>query len=952
MSIDDIPELRRLRGVLEAALNARDTALFKSIDELGRTAADAFLASAEPAQLFVPTRDRCLEELRSFAFVRMLVSRLQRFNSHIDTLLASAASEEKDFKSGAKKNELTEWWLKYIEDETNYFLQKHGYDFDTVPDDYTSEPPRDLQAVKDNLELIKEMLDWGASDIYAVQPFVARLKSTIYPAIDRYIASALHLLADHLGLHLSASRIKAVNGTGKPAAGSAGGAGQAQGGGQGWAPGGQAFDLNRLDELFDEQRKTLPAESVAWMSSMIADLRYLTRMKELEAQLDEGTQEKVLDIVPVSGLVIGNFVRLENELKTVLELWDPSYRSAHAVQLSEKRVSVAAGQRVGDTGAKDAKGGDVAAADAQSWREVYVFKSQATKLERILNFGAAGMQDFRQLVAGSYHFLLLTEAGEVYSWGKGVSGQLGLGAAIQSHDIAQPLPADRCFGGQRVRLVAAGGAQSGAITEKREVYWWGFMGVQGDRFTDTPRLVPELSPAALGGRTVLRLAMGAIHALALLDDGSLFAWGANGKGQLGLGHTNDVPSPAPLSLANVRNVCAGEFHSVAVTAAHQVYAWGRNEAGMLGLGAPYDTPEAVLLPQRFMDLPPILEGAHVAEVACGSKHTVLLFENGRVFIWGNIPPPEDGPPAIAPAASSPNLTGGGPDAHRSRRMSLVRDDSPANAIAARPGRVSPRRETSASPLPTEAAGRTRASVMMMRNSMAPSVIALGASVPKSRPLQLYIVEELKDMRHVASSQSYVVAWSATACYGWSVKMSGEEAMPRLIEPLVGKSVQHVAAASTQFVAAVKHPVFGAPLARAMPAEDTVPELVQRLVEALSTPTAIATNGLFSQKGSNDRLTEMRTMINSGRLAELRLASEDPHNVAALLKLYLRSLPEPLMTNKFNLRFLRRAESDEIQKMEIIRNLCCGLPPRNRTLLKYLVTFFAEIAKHVHVRVAS
>ena len=98
---------------------------------------------------------------------------------------------------------------------------------------------------------------------------------------------------------------------------------------------------------------------------------------------------------------------------------------------------------------------------------MYVFKSQATKLERILNFGAAAMQDFRQLVAGSYHFLLLTgacakldwvtivgsdqsiaEAGDVYSWGKGVSGQLGLGV-IQSHDIAQPLPADKCFGGQR-----------------------------------------------------------------------------------------------------------------------------------------------------------------------------------------------------------------------------------------------------------------------------------------------------------------------------------------------------------------------------------------------------------------------------------------------------------------------------------------------------------------------
>lgn len=67
---------------------------------------------------------------------------------------------------------------------------------------------------------------------------------------------------------------------------------------------------------------------------MIADIKYLHRMKELEAQLDQGTQEKVLgltslilcliifnqlqDIVPVSGLIMGTFARYENELKTVL----------------------------------------------------------------------------------------------------------------------------------------------------------------------------------------------------------------------------------------------------------------------------------------------------------------------------------------------------------------------------------------------------------------------------------------------------------------------------------------------------------------------------------------------------------------------------------------------------------------------------------------------------------
>jgi hypothetical protein len=38
------------------------------------------------------------------------------------------------------------------------------------------------------------------------------------------------------------------------------------------------------------------------------------------------SRRQVLDIVPVSGLVMSCFVRLENELKTVLELWDPELR--------------------------------------------------------------------------------------------------------------------------------------------------------------------------------------------------------------------------------------------------------------------------------------------------------------------------------------------------------------------------------------------------------------------------------------------------------------------------------------------------------------------------------------------------------------------------------------------------------------------------------------------------
>ena len=50
------------------------------------------------------------------------------------------------------------------------------------------------------------------------------------------------------------------------------------------------------------------------MTELVKDLKYLARMRQLET-----SGERVLDVVPVSGLVLSQFYRLENELKTVID---------------------------------------------------------------------------------------------------------------------------------------------------------------------------------------------------------------------------------------------------------------------------------------------------------------------------------------------------------------------------------------------------------------------------------------------------------------------------------------------------------------------------------------------------------------------------------------------------------------------------------------------------------
>src|SRR3712207_4555877 len=73
--------------------------------------------------------------------------------------------------------------------------------------------------------------------------------------------------------------------------------------------------------------------------------------------------------------------------------------------------------------------------------------------------------------------------------------------------------------------------------------------------------------------------------LAVRDDGTLWAWGANDFGQLGLGTLNSTPLPTRVQgLPPIARVATGDFHTLAVATDGSLWAWGANDAGQLGLG--------------------------------------------------------------------------------------------------------------------------------------------------------------------------------------------------------------------------------------------------------------------------------------------------------------------------------------------------------------------------------
>ena len=138
---------------------------------------------------------------------------------------------------------------------------------------------------------------------------------------------------------------------------------------------------------------------------------------------------------------------------------------------------------------------------------------------------------------GDAHTLLLTESGRLLACGRGDRGALGLGHPMDAW-TPQPVPS---LDGVTLRHLAAGSDFSLALSaradgSKAEVYAFGgnSHGQLGLGHTDGPVLVPQLV-TRLADHSIVALAAGSAHALALSRSGALFAWGRGTSYQLGMG---------------------------------------------------------------------------------------------------------------------------------------------------------------------------------------------------------------------------------------------------------------------------------------------------------------------------------------------------------------------------------------------------------------------------------
>ena len=137
-----------------------------------------------------------------------------------------------------------------------------------------------------------------------------------------------------------------------------------------------------------------------------------------------------------------------------------------------------------------------------------------------------------------------------------------------------------------------------------------------------------MSPVQVSGLSgVQAIVAGTAHALALKNDGTVWAWGANSNGQLGDGTGTDRSTPVQVTggMAGVTALAAGVTHSLAAKNDGTVWAWGGNDAGQLGDGSTTDHSTPVQV-----------SGGLVGAVglAAGTYHSLAVKNDGTVWAWG------------------------------------------------------------------------------------------------------------------------------------------------------------------------------------------------------------------------------------------------------------------------------------------------------------------------------
>jgi alpha-tubulin suppressor-like RCC1 family protein len=214
------------------------------------------------------------------------------------------------------------------------------------------------------------------------------------------------------------------------------------------------------------------------------------------------------------------------------------------------------------------------------------------------------LSGIRMVANGTYHTLALDEHGWVWGWGINKDNQV-------TRDRRDPVLHPVKLNLENIQSVGCNILSSAALDDQEKVWVWGKMfighlGIDGNS-ARAPTQVPNLDG-------VVSLVTGGEGFLALMDNGTVKAWGHNGARCLGFESEKldvNIPTIIP-GLTDIRRVAKGNHRCLGLDDQGRVWSWGERQ-----------------ILEIISNLPEIMD------IACGDNCSLALDDQGRVWSWGD-----------------------------------------------------------------------------------------------------------------------------------------------------------------------------------------------------------------------------------------------------------------------------------------------------------------------------
>ncbi len=229
---------------------------------------------------------------------------------------------------------------------------------------------------------------------------------------------------------------------------------------------------------------------------------------------------------------------------------------------------------------------------------------------------------------GGTNFFALRSSGELYGWGHNTNASLGLsstatGARSSPAQIGTPDPVNPWV------YVSSAYRATLAIKSDGSLWAWGYGASAGNSifigFSNSPNVT---APALVPTTSSRSWSMAAVHessAAIIATDGTLWVWGANGQGYLGLNDRTARTSPTQI-LGSWNTVSVNGTSTIAIRNDNTLWSWGDNSNGQLGLNDLITRSSPVQIGTES-DWDGVSDSG-------GSNFTFAIKTNGALYGWG------------------------------------------------------------------------------------------------------------------------------------------------------------------------------------------------------------------------------------------------------------------------------------------------------------------------------